>query len=120
LPYTPPEFNSFKGPIIHSADWNPNIPLEGKIVGVIGSGASAIQIIPSIAPRVQKLHTYQRKPAWVISRPQFKFPQVVKSIFSRFPLFMWLYRTFIFLFNELKFFALPNSFSNQWGKYRFI
>jgi cation diffusion facilitator CzcD-associated flavoprotein CzcO len=60
VPHTPEELLSFKGPRMHSAKWDPTISLEGKTVGIVGSGASAVQIIPSIVDKVKKMFVYQR------------------------------------------------------------
>lgn len=70
-PSTPdiPGLDRFEGPVFHSANWRHDVSLEGKRVAVIGTGASAIQIIPSIQSKVSELHVYQRTPAWVLPRP---------------------------------------------------
>ena len=56
---------SFKGQICHSADWDPDMKLDGKRVAVVGSGSSSIQIVASIQPRVEKLYTWVRSQIWV-------------------------------------------------------
>ena len=60
--------STFKGKWIHSSQWDNNYDLTGKKVAVIGTGASAIQIIPSIASIVSQLFVFQRTPAWVTPR----------------------------------------------------
>ncbi|CZR66978.1 related to steroid monooxygenase [Phialocephala subalpina] len=57
--------DTFKGDIKHSAAWNPETDLSNKTVAVIGSGSSAIQIVPSIQPEVKHLTTFVRSPTWV-------------------------------------------------------
>jgi cation diffusion facilitator CzcD-associated flavoprotein CzcO len=111
LPNVPEQFKSFKGPMIHSAEWDPTVDLDNKIVGIIGSGASAVQIIPSIVKNVKELHVYQRKPAYVIPRPQTPFSKFTKAIFFYFPFITWLYRCFIFLTAE---FLHPAFKKNSW------
>jgi cyclohexanone monooxygenase len=59
LPNIPEQFQPFKGPIIHSAKWN-SCDLENKKVAVIGSGCSAVQIIPTIETKVKQLLSFQR------------------------------------------------------------
>ncbi|MEE1757439.1 flavin-containing monooxygenase [Streptomyces sp. SP18CS02] len=59
---------SFRGHAVHSARWDPRIDLRGKRVAVIGNGASAVQIVPAIAPMVRELRLFQRTPAWVVPR----------------------------------------------------
>ena len=50
---------------MHSAAWDAEYDLTGKTVAVIGGGSSAVQIIPSIQPRVKKLIPYLRSPVWI-------------------------------------------------------
>ncbi|HWM47440.1 MAG TPA: NAD(P)/FAD-dependent oxidoreductase [Xanthobacteraceae bacterium] len=63
-----PGRDSFKGVSFHSSNWNHAFPLEGKTVAVIGCGASAVQFLPEIAPRVAKLYSYQRSPQHVMPK----------------------------------------------------
>lgn len=60
--------NSFEGEIFHSARWNHDADLTGKRVAIIGTGASAIQIVPAIAPKVGHLDVYQRTAPWLLPR----------------------------------------------------
>lgn len=64
-----PGVSGFAGVAVHSSRWDPEIDLTGKHVGVVGTGASAIQIIPTIQPEVASLTVYQRTPAWVAPKP---------------------------------------------------
>jgi cation diffusion facilitator CzcD-associated flavoprotein CzcO len=59
---------TFTGEVMHSARWNHAVDLAGKRVAVIGTGASSIQIVPSIAPTVEQLDVYQRTAPWVMPR----------------------------------------------------
>ena len=61
-----PGIDSFEGQSFHSARWDDTIAFEGKRVGVIGSGASAVQFIPWLADRAAHLTVYQRTPAWLV------------------------------------------------------
>ncbi|WP_086683196.1 NAD(P)-binding domain-containing protein [Streptomyces pseudogriseolus] len=63
-----PGLDGFPGKVFHSARWDHDYDLRGKRVAVIGTGASAIQIVPSIQPQVEKLTLFQRTPAWVLPR----------------------------------------------------
>jgi len=58
--------DSFEGTIFHSAHWDHEHSLEGERVAVIGTGASSIQLIPQIQPRVGALHVFQRTPPWIV------------------------------------------------------
>jgi cation diffusion facilitator CzcD-associated flavoprotein CzcO len=63
-----PGLDSFTGTAFHSARWQHDHDLTGRRVAVVGTGASAIQIVPSIAARVARLDLFQRTPAWVLPR----------------------------------------------------
>ena len=56
---------AFEGEVVHTARWHPGVEHAGKRVAVIGTGASALQLIPKIAPDVAQLDVYQRTPIWV-------------------------------------------------------
>ena len=58
----------FEGDMLHSAAWDGSVPLEGKRIGVIGSAASAVQIIPELAKIADHLTVFQRSPNWVVPR----------------------------------------------------
>lgn len=60
----------FEGEQFHSAAWKADYEVSGKRVAVIGTGASAIQLVPQIAPRVARLDLYQRTPPWVLPRAE--------------------------------------------------
>lgn len=74
-PATPtlPGLESFRGTAFHSARWRHEHDLAGRGVAVIGTGASAIQIVPRIQPVVKRLHLFQRTPPWVIPRLDRRF-----------------------------------------------
>ncbi|MFJ8937078.1 flavin-containing monooxygenase [Streptomyces sp. NPDC102365] len=63
-----PGLDTFPGKVFHSARWDHDYDLRGKRVAVIGTGASAIQIVPAIQPEVAKLTLFQRTPPWVLPR----------------------------------------------------
>jgi cation diffusion facilitator CzcD-associated flavoprotein CzcO len=64
--------NSFEGTSFHTSHWNHKCDLTEKRVAVIGTGASAIQVIPNIASSVKELHVFQRSAAWVLHKPDRK------------------------------------------------
>jgi cation diffusion facilitator CzcD-associated flavoprotein CzcO len=68
-----PGKDTFKGKSFHSNNWDHSYDHKGKRVAVIGSGASAAQIIPAIAPEVEHLDVLQRTPHWVMPRNDYKF-----------------------------------------------
>jgi cation diffusion facilitator CzcD-associated flavoprotein CzcO len=84
---------------------------------VIGSGASAIQIVPEIAKDVKELYVFQRTAPYVFYKTDFEFPSFVKSIFRCFPFLLRLARWGIFIATEARFPGLyANSLFNWWMK----
>ncbi|MCP3753886.1 NAD(P)/FAD-dependent oxidoreductase [Streptomyces sp. TBY4] len=77
--------DTFKGDLVHTAEWDQSLDLDGKRVGVIGTGASAVQIVPEIAGRTEQLHVYQRTPTWLLPKPDFAVPEAVRRLFRRVP-----------------------------------
>lgn len=75
----------FKGKTFHSADWDHGYDLAGKRVAVIGTGASAIQFVPQIAPKVARLDLYQRTPTWILPKPDREVTAAERLLFRRFP-----------------------------------
>ncbi|MEB3070858.1 flavin-containing monooxygenase [[Mycobacterium] vasticus] len=75
----------FAGSAFHSAKWDHTADLTGKRVAVIGTGASAIQIVPAIVDRVAELQLYQRTPPWVLPVPHNQLPNVVRQAFAVVP-----------------------------------
>jgi cation diffusion facilitator CzcD-associated flavoprotein CzcO len=76
---------SFRGEVIHSARWDHSIALEGKRAAIVGTGASAVQIIPEIAPRLARLDVYQRTPIWVAPKWDPRTPPWLMEAFRQFP-----------------------------------
>lgn len=91
---------SFKGRIFHTARWDHTCDLQGKRVAVIGTGASAVQVIPAIQQTVGKLVVFQRTPAWVIPKPDMKITDGVRSFFRKVPFAQNTLRNGIFLASE--------------------
>ena len=73
-PTTIPGFGSFEGPAFHSARWDHTVDLTGKRVAVIGTGASAMQFVPEIAPVAGELLVFQRTPAYMGNNPKYHEP----------------------------------------------
>jgi cation diffusion facilitator CzcD-associated flavoprotein CzcO len=78
--------DEFTGKVIHSARWDHSYSLEGKRVAIVGTGASAVQIVPMIARDVAQLDVYQRTPIWISPKFDPPIPEVVKRLFARVPL----------------------------------
>lgn len=76
---------TFEGEMFHSAVWRHDVDLRGKRVAVIGSGASAIQFVPQVAPKAAKVDYYQRTAPWVMPKPDFVRSDLSKKLFRSFP-----------------------------------
>jgi cation diffusion facilitator CzcD-associated flavoprotein CzcO len=92
----------FAGPQFHSSNWNHSVDLHGKNVAVVGTGASAIQFVPQIAPGAGKLSLFQRTPPWIVPRMDFPIRDKWRQRFRRFPLIMRAFRQFIFWRQEFR------------------
>ncbi|MFA4081371.1 flavin-containing monooxygenase [Mycobacteroides salmoniphilum] len=77
--------SDFRGTILRSTSWDHRVQLSGKRVAIIGTGASAVQIIPEIAPVVARLDVYQRTPIWVTPKPDLIMPNIVSRVFRAAP-----------------------------------
>ncbi len=80
-----PGLGRFEGEVFHSARWNHDYDLRGKRVAMVGTGASAIQIVPAIQSEVAELHLFQRTAPWVLPRTERPITRVERAIFRRFP-----------------------------------
>lgn len=95
-----PGLETFQGKMFHTARWDHDYDLTGKRVAVIGTGASAVQVVPAIAPKVGKLSVFQRTAAWVVPKRDRAFSERAQSRFRKYPLFMRLWRLLLYSFSE--------------------
>lgn len=77
--------DDFGGEVIHSARWNHDIDLTGKRAAIVGTGASAVQIVPIVARQVHHLDVYQRTPIWVAPKFDPDTPRALRRLYRRFP-----------------------------------
>lgn len=109
---------SFAGPAFHSPRWDHDVDLSGKRIAVIGSAASAIQIVPSLAANAAQLYVYQRTPNWIIPRRDHAFSRPLRWIFRRVPGAARLYRWLLYWVAELRWPSFINdSLFNRLGRY---
>lgn len=95
-----PGLDSFPGPVFHSARWDHGTDLAGRRVAVIGTGASAIQLVPALQPTVQRLVLFQRTPAWVLPRRDRPITAAERWLYRRLPAAQRLARLAIYLGRE--------------------
>lgn len=97
-----PGLERFAGKLFHSAAWDHDYSLEGKNVGVIGTGASAIQFVPRIQPRVGRLTLFQRTPPWIMPRRDRPISERAQRLFRRVPLSQRLLRYALYWQHEAR------------------
>jgi cation diffusion facilitator CzcD-associated flavoprotein CzcO len=96
-----PGLDRFRGKAFHTSRWDDEHDLAGESVAVVGTGASAVQVIPEIQPRVGQLVVFQRTPGWVVSRPDRQIPEREKRVLRAFPQLVRLYRLGQFAVRDL-------------------
>jgi len=119
---------SFQGESFHSARWNHDYPFEGKDVCVIGTGASAIQFVPPVAQRAERLTVFQRSAPYVIEKKDVAYGPVRRWLYRTFPLLVTLHRAYIYAtlervlpgFKNLPFLVFFLQWSFRWQLYRNI
>ncbi|SEH92225.1 Predicted flavoprotein CzcO associated with the cation diffusion facilitator CzcD [Mycolicibacterium rutilum] len=92
---------SYRGHKIHSADWDHDYDFTGKRVAVVGTGASAVQIVPELVKRADFVKVFQRTPGWVLPRLDIATPPVAQALFARIPAVQQVARQAVFWGHEL-------------------
>ncbi|MFA4928947.1 MAG: NAD(P)/FAD-dependent oxidoreductase [Patulibacter sp.] len=95
-----PGQDRFGGHSFHSAEWDHDYDLRGKRVAVIGTGASAIQFVPAIAPEVGHLDLYQRSPSYLLPRRNNAYADWARTAIERIPPLQWVRRQTLYHFAE--------------------
>lgn len=104
LPMVPelPGIEKFEGPAYHSARWRHDVDLKGKKVAVIGTGASAVQFVPKIAPEVEELTLFQRTPPWIMPKADHEMSGRTRALFKAFPPAQRAYRNLLYWLLEAR------------------
>eukprot|EP01065_Artemidia_motanka_P042361 TRINITY_DN5669_c1_g1_i1.p1 TRINITY_DN5669_c1_g1~~TRINITY_DN5669_c1_g1_i1.p1 ORF type:complete len:573 (+),score=141.12 TRINITY_DN5669_c1_g1_i1:58-1719(+) len=100
-----PGLDSFKGPVVHTAEWDPEVDLKGKKVACIGTGASAIQVVPELAKIASHLTLFQRSATYVLSKGNYTHPAIQKWFFRHFDVITLTQRFLNWLLGEVWFLA---------------
>jgi cation diffusion facilitator CzcD-associated flavoprotein CzcO len=95
-----PGLEQFQGEVFHSARWKHDYDLSGKRVAVIGTGASAIQFVPEIVPKVQCLYLFQRSAAYVLAKPDRLYRAWELGLMRRWPWLQKLSRVLKYIQHE--------------------
>jgi cation diffusion facilitator CzcD-associated flavoprotein CzcO len=100
----------FGGRIIHTARWDHDYDLAGKRVAVIGTGASAIQVVPAIAARVARMTVFQRTAAWILPKMDHRYSERARRRLARHPWLARALRWLIFAITEYRgLYVFPDS-----------
>lgn len=91
---------TYKGTKIHSASWDHDFDVTGKRIGVIGTGASAVQLVPEMVKDAAFVKVFQRTPGWVLPRPDVGIPDSVQQLFAKVPAAQELTRQALFWGHE--------------------
>jgi cation diffusion facilitator CzcD-associated flavoprotein CzcO len=116
-----PGLERFEGPVFHSAQWDHDHDLTGERVVVVGTGASAIQFVPRIQPKVSELHLFQRTPPWVVPHRDRAISTLEKRIYAKFPAaqlamragIYWARESFVLGFIDPRFAKLPENVARK-------
>lgn len=86
-PYTPPfpGIDTFEGKIIHTTAWDEDFDLTGRRAAIIGTGATAVQLVPEVAKKAAALTVFQRTPIWVVPKVDAPIPAPVQRLFAKVP-----------------------------------
>lgn len=93
--------DTFTGKAFHSSEWDHTLDYKGKKIAIVGTGASAVQIVPAIAKEVEQLYVFQRSPAWVVPKPDHAMKEWKKKMYRLLPFTQRLLRWRIYWINEL-------------------
>ncbi|MHC5350077.1 flavin-containing monooxygenase [Metapseudomonas furukawaii] len=117
---TIPGLETFQGELFHSARWNHRYDLAGKRVAVIGTGASAIQFVPQIAPQVARLTVFQRSAPYVIRKPDRAYRSWELALMRRLPALQKVDRLLTYIHHEsraLAFTVFPSLMRLMRGRF---
>jgi len=97
-----PGLADFAGTVMHTARWQGEVPLAGKRIGVIGTGASAVQLVPRLVENAAKVVLFQRTPAWVLRKRERPVRAAERWIFEHVPFARRVMRAALYALHELR------------------
>ncbi len=93
--------DTYEGTVIHSARWNHDYDFSGKRVAVVGTGASAVQIVPELVKQADFVKVFQRTPGWVLPRMDLPIPAAAQELFAKVPATQQLARQALYWGHEV-------------------
>jgi cation diffusion facilitator CzcD-associated flavoprotein CzcO len=91
---------NFSGISLHSSRWDPSLDLSNKRVSIVGSGASAVQILPAITAKAKIVTLFQRSPPWILPRGAHRLSRFTRWAYRRLPTLQMLTRTRVYWLHE--------------------
>ncbi|MET0896313.1 MAG: NAD(P)/FAD-dependent oxidoreductase [Mycobacterium sp.] len=115
-PHTPfiPGIDQFDGRIIHTTAWDDEYDFRGRRVAMIGTGATAVQLMPELAKQTADLTVYQRTPIHVVPKTDFPMPKALRRLFARVPRSQRAFRMLTDAMYEISFVASVLRFHQFW------
>jgi cation diffusion facilitator CzcD-associated flavoprotein CzcO len=98
--------DTYAGKVIHSARWDHDYDFTGKRVAVVGTGASAVQIIPELVKQADFVKVFQRTPGWVLPRLDVPIPAAAQGLFAKLPATQQIARQALYWGHEISATAL--------------
>jgi cation diffusion facilitator CzcD-associated flavoprotein CzcO len=95
--------DEFRGVQLHTARWDHDVDLDGKRIGVIGTGSSGVQVVPPLADRAAHVTVFQRSAPWIIPLLDRTYSDLEIWLFENVPAFRWLYRELLYWQKEVRF-----------------
>ena len=116
-----PGRDRFRGLAFHSAEWDPALDLRGKRVAVVGTGASAVQLVPRLQPLAGRLHVLQRTPAWILPHRDRPVRPLARRLYRRLPglqqavraAVYWWRESFVVAFRSVRRDSLPERLARR-------
>jgi len=108
-----PGLDEFSGVAFHTSRWEPDHDLTDKTVAIVGTGSTAAQIVPALAPSVGKLLVYQREPGWVEPKSEREFTQRERAFYRHVPYAQRIHRLYLFTRGARRFKAYDAASKKQ-------
>jgi cation diffusion facilitator CzcD-associated flavoprotein CzcO len=103
-----PGLETFQGKIFHSSRWDHDFDFEDKTVASVGTGGSAIQYVPEIAPDAKHVYVFQRTAPWILPKPDREYSELERLLFRLSPQLRKLHRGWLYVRNELRVLPIMN------------
>jgi cation diffusion facilitator CzcD-associated flavoprotein CzcO len=97
-----PGLDTFSGPVMHTARWQAEVPLSGRRIGVVGTGASAVQLVPQLVDKAAKVVVFQRTPSWILPRRDRPASAAMRALYEHVPGMRLLARSVVYALHELR------------------